>query len=102
MSKDMSILIGIRKWWILIVISVIDSTRKIGNIIVRHSVKFVNCANKRIAVTSKLTKKLFKSRGKQRLHLVEMNESESEEEDSLDAVSYDFGAIKSSQRKNCT
>ena len=81
-----------------------DRNKKVMNIDChfRHSVKFVNCANKRIAVTSKLTKKLFKSRGKQRLHLVEMNESESEEEDSLDAVSYDFGAIKSSQRKNCT
>ena len=77
-----------------------DSTREIGNI-VQRMVKFVNCANQRIAVTCKLNKKLFKSKGKQKLHLVEMNEGQTEEEYSLYAVSYDLGAIKSSQSKDC-
>ena len=49
----------------------------------------------------KFNKKLFKWKSTQKLHLTEMDESGSEEECAIDAVSYDGGTIKSCQRKVC-
>ena len=77
-----------------------DSTRRNRGHCLAYGQVCKLCKQKNhFAVKCKLIRKLSKSKGKQRLHLVEMNESESEEEYTIDAVSYDVETIKSSQSK---